>query len=671
MACPFTDTLAENKGALRSSNILHLQQQAEMRKLKKLHQEDVSLILEDRSKNGLANIISNAGGVVKYRIQDNYQVRLSADKVKPFLDKLPQTALARLPYPHKANTIISQGVALTGSSDMQALAYDGADIKIGVIDLGFANLSDSQAAGELPTGLTITDYTGAGTGGTNHGTNVAEIVHDMAPGAYLYLAKVNSLLEMQTALNDMIAVGVKVINHSVGWFGAAFYDGTGPVCDITDNADISGIIWANSAGNARLDHYLGTFSDADSDLRHEFAGGQNYNTFTLSAGNTYTLVLNWDAYPTTSIDYDLFIYDGNPNAGGTMVASSTNAQSGNGPFQFPYPYETITYQAVSAVTHYIVVTKEKTSTANLPLTLFSLDKSLTAQTTASSLSQPADCTSALTVAAAQLNDAPEYFSSEGPTVDGRNKPDITGPDRVSTSLSSSFAGTSASSPHVAGAIALLMQQNPAMSHTDIKSLITTTGHDIHTAGFDFRTGYGRLSLDADLDDFNHDEDNCLIDFNPTQLDTDLDTAGNACDLDDDNDGLTDIFEVAIGTNALLIDSDGDTLTDYEEVAYDGDDTSYNVTNDLNPLSSDTDGDTFTDNTDPIPITFNFNDGDIAPLGMPNGIVNAADYALATQLALGTTSATEIELAHGDLYPPGAPDGMIGVPDLILIQKLVQ
>ena len=50
-------------------------------------------------------------------------------------------------------------------------------------------LAERVAAGELPptgSGLTITDYTGTGTGGTNHGTNVAEIVHDMAPGAELY-----------------------------------------------------------------------------------------------------------------------------------------------------------------------------------------------------------------------------------------------------------------------------------------------------------------------------------------------------------------------------------------------------------------------------------------------------------------------------------------------------
>jgi hypothetical protein len=47
-------------------------------------------------------------------------------------------------------------------------------------------------------------------------------------------------------------------------------------------------------------HYLGVFSDTDSDLRHEFAAGQNYDTVNLTAGHSVTLVLNWDDYPSTS-----------------------------------------------------------------------------------------------------------------------------------------------------------------------------------------------------------------------------------------------------------------------------------------------------------------------------------------------------------------------------------
>ncbi len=55
----------------------------------------------------------------------------------------------------------------------------------------------------------------------------------------------------------------------------------------------------------------------------------------------------------------------------------------------------------------------------------------------------------------------EFFSSQGPTLDGRNKPDITGIDGVSVTgaggFENPFFGTSASTPHIAGIAALLLE----------------------------------------------------------------------------------------------------------------------------------------------------------------------------------------------------------------------
>ena len=64
------------------------------------------------------------------------------------------------------------------------------------------------------------------------------------------------------------------------------------------------------------------------------------------------------------------------------------------------------------------------------------------------------------------------------------------------------------------------------------------------------------------------------------------------------------------------------------------------------------------------------DGDLAPLGSPNGFVNSADYLIANRIVLESLTATQLELSHGDVYPPGAPDGVINIQDLLLIQKLV-
>jgi subtilisin family serine protease len=694
---------------------------------------EVTVILETSDLNDLRRKqITSHGAVFRYRSGNRHEIKTTAKKLQQLMLNLPQNMHLRLPYPHQAVAVTSEGVGISGANDMQALGNDGEGVKIGIIDMGFASYTNAQASGDLPAGLSIIDYTGTGTGGINHGTNVAEIVYDMAPGAELYLAKVNTTLQLEQAANDMLAAGVKIINHSVAWFGAAFYDGTGPICDITNTAQAAGIHWVNAMGNSRNAHYLGTFSDIDGDLKHEFSAGNNSNTINLSNGATYSLILNWDDYPTTNIDYNLYLYNGDPTAGGSLVASSTTRQNGR---NSSYPYEAITYTAATTATHYIVISKGN-GDSEVPLTLFSTASSFGIRTTASSVVQPADCNSVISVGAVNLLDGAEYFSSEGPTTDGRNKPEISAPNRTRTSLTSSFAGTSGASPHAAGAAALLLSQFPEFTTADLRTRLIADSQDVSSAGFDYRTGNGRISMDADDDSINHDSDNCVLLSNTDQLNTDLDTQGNVCDDDDDNDFLTDIFELSIGTstllvdtdgdnlsdyfevafdgdassyilgldlnpllmdsdddglsdifeisfdgdassyvfgldlNPLLIDSDGDTLSDYEELAWDGDVTSYTVGSDLNPLSSDTDGDSFADNSDPIPLDFNYSDGDVAPLGSPDGIVNVADYVIFQRILQQNLMPSVNEITHGDIYPVGAPDGVIDLSDYLQLKNML-
>lgn len=651
---------AGTAGAMHSDDVRHFTERVAVEPA--LQSQPVTVILEGDLDGISRTEISAAAGALRYSIGRRHEVTMPAGRLSRLISRLPPTTLVRFPYPHRALAVTSQGVSLTGAGDMQALANSGAGVKVGVIDLGFASLANAQASSDLPANLSIVDYTGSGTGGIDHGTNVAQIVYDMAPGAQMYLAKIATDVQLQQAMSDMAVAGVRVINHSVGWYGAAFYDGTGTLCNITSLAEQNNIQWVNAAGNDRNRHYMATFTDANADLRHEFAAGQNYNTVTLSAGVTADFVLNWDAYPATSVDYNLYLYSGNPDSGGVVVAKSENRQGGN----YPYPYEYIGYKPGTSGTYYIVVKKYRSSATNLRFALFSLDADLGVKTYASSLAQPADCSSVVTAGATDLSDAAEYFSSEGPTTDGRAKPEVAGPDRVQTSLTTLFAGTSAAAPHVTGAVALLMAQNPGMSLPQIRWLLTGTAKDVHTAGYDYRTGSGRISLDADGDGYNHDTDNCPLIANANQLDTDGDRLGDACDADDDNDGLTDAFESTIGTNPLLADTDGDGLGDYAEVGYDGNYSSYAPGSDLNPLSWDTDGDGFSDAADPLPLNYNYGDGDMAPLGAPNGVVDAADYMILQRIVLGEIQPTNQQLAHGDLYPAGAPDGVVDISDLIVL-----
>lgn len=66
----------------------------------------------------------------------------------------------------------------------------------------------------------------------------------------------------------------------------------------------------------------------------------------------------------------------------------------------------------------------------------------------------------------------------------------------------------------------------------------------------------------------------------------------------------------------------------------------------------------------------FADGDLAPLGAPDGVINTADYLIALRISLGELTATSLELSHGDVYPPDAPDGVIDISDMLLIRAMV-
>ena len=110
-----------------------------------------------------------------------------------------------------------------------------------------------------------------------------------------------------------------------------------------------------------------------------------------------------------------------------------------------------------------------------------------------------------------------YFSSPGPTRDGRQKPEITAPGHGITSALSQdcepsetrivedgvhmlIQGTSMSAPHVTGAIALLFQKNPNLTPSEIKNILTTSATvDAYTGSvWNPHWGHGKLDINAAL-----------------------------------------------------------------------------------------------------------------------------------------------------------------------------
>ncbi len=103
-------------------------------------------------------------------------------------------------------------------------------------------------------------------------------------------------------------------------------------------------------------------------------------------------------------------------------------------------------------------------------------------------------------------------SSRGPTADGRIKPDLVAPgvhitsaDANTTNGYVTFNGTSMATPFVAGVVALMLDQNPALTPAQIKTLLRSTAIDwgrggVHDAlsasGPDIDYGAGRLDAFA-------------------------------------------------------------------------------------------------------------------------------------------------------------------------------
>lgn len=119
------------------------------------------------------------------------------------------------------------------------------------------------------------------------------------------------------------------------------------------------------------------------------------------------------------------------------------------------------------------------------------------------------------------------FSAGGPTTDGRFAPDVLAPGEfvVSTlaatapptdprsafhieedpgalvaddGLHAVLRGTSQAAPHVAGAVALLLQLSPGLTTTQVRELLRTTTADDRAGGYGPRHGFGTLSLTTAL-----------------------------------------------------------------------------------------------------------------------------------------------------------------------------
>lgn len=148
-------------------------------------------------------------------------------------------------------------------------------------------------------------------------------------------------------------------------------------------------------------------------------------------------------------------------------------------------------------------------------------------------------------------------------------------------------------------------------------------------GADFYSNGSNTAPDSDEDGVPDSLDNCASVSNTSQMNTDQDSEGNACDVDDDNDGVLDVADAFPLDLTESFDSDADGSG--------------------NNADSDDDGDNIADNLDNCPLFYNVNQADADH----DGVGDACD---ATP---NPVTSTTISLQEGANGYSGTQDTFIG------------
>jgi subtilisin family serine protease len=445
------------------------------------------------------------GGRVETTFGSLLQAILPTDALES-LAAFPFVVRLRRPYVPRPAIVLSEGVAQSGANLWTSLSgyrAEGRRVKIAVLDLGFKGYRGLLGT-ELPALVTGRSFRADQDveAGINHGTACAEIIRDMAPDAQLYLVNFSTDVEHHQAVNYLIGEKVDIVCSALGWPNTGPGNGTGPICDDVKKCATAGILWVNAAGDDAERHWEATFADTNADSFHDFATDDEILQWWVPADTWTGAALNWDdwgtwdgaAFGKPTQDYDLLLWRRNGPVW-ELLQYCDDFQNG---LAGQTPVEETSLWKTNVGTYYGVSFLKFNATRNVKLELFVQGASgpIEYAVAAGSLAIPADAAEALAVGATDWStDTIQSYSSRGPTADGRVKPDLSAPTGVSTVTygARSFAGTSASAPHVAGALGLLLNKTP-FSPAQVRKLLESRALDLGATGKDNLYGYGRLKL---------------------------------------------------------------------------------------------------------------------------------------------------------------------------------
>ena len=232
---------------------------------------------------------------------------------------------------------------------------DGKGVKVGILSDSYDHLGTADigiAGGELPGKgnplknkkpvEVLQDFDDSSA--TDEGRAMAEIVHDVAPGAELaFHTAFAGEANFAQGIQDLANIGCKVIVDDVGYFDEPFFQ-DGIVAQSVDLAAKKGVSYFSSAGNDFNNSYESDYHPSSEEVLGPGAGfAHNFSApgvlprffqpIYIPSGGTFLTSFQWDQ-PSFSAggagaqsDLDMYLLDINGNV--VAVGATDNIQSGD------------------------------------------------------------------------------------------------------------------------------------------------------------------------------------------------------------------------------------------------------------------------------------------------------------------------------------------------------
>lgn len=467
---------------------------------------------------------------VETRHGNQIQLKVNRQELQQ-LAALDMVQYIRLPHYARPKATMTESLEILGAEKAHLRGNLGRGARVAVLDVGFYGYGQLRGQ-ELPWNMQAENFHIEGFELSAHGTGVAEIIHDIAPEASLVLVAFNTEVEYLNALDWIVAQEppIHIVNASIGFDNTGPLNGKSPISQAaSDMLAEHGILYLNAAGNEQQQYYSARFNDPDGDGWHNFSGDDEHFAVELNKLEPFEIILNWDdwgnnpASPRASTDYDLFLWCPGTTQFTEQSACASSTASQNGGHQ-QAPLEEIHTPSPKGGAYQMGIKKRHGSNKRIRVFFYNDAGTfgLEYRTAESTLTLPADGQYVTAVGAHDFLDplidvntsnepngpytADDWqhelpvrpYSSLGPTWDGRTKPDISGPDGVSTQAYGElgFYGTSAATPHVAGVAALLKSEVKARDGHELRRLLLGTSQDVLPRGADNQHGAGRVSMET-------------------------------------------------------------------------------------------------------------------------------------------------------------------------------